>query len=107
VTYSPGTGAATWERIDDDLGDLPIADVQVDENRDVLYASTDFGVMQLGGKHGRGRGHGHGRKGDDEWRPAGAGLPAVAVPDLTILPDQDKLLAATHGFGAWELKLQG
>jgi hypothetical protein len=31
----------------------------------------------------------------------------VAVPDLTILPDQGKLLAATHGFGAWELKLQG
>jgi hypothetical protein len=109
VTYDPGTGAATWERVDDDLGDLPIADVQVDESRDVLYASTDFGVMQLGGMHGRGRGRGHGRgpKGSDEWRPAGAGLPAVAVPDLTILPDQGKLLAATHGFGAWELKLQG
>jgi hypothetical protein len=29
------------------------------------------------------------------------------VPDLTILQDRGVLLAATHGFGAWTLKLQG
>jgi hypothetical protein len=102
VTFDPVTKQATWVRMDDDLGDLPVADVQVDEQRHVLYASTDFGVLKL-----RLRGNGGPFRGADKWRPAGPGLPAVNVPDLTILPDRGVLLAATHGFGAWTLKLQG
>jgi len=73
----------------------------VDEQRHVLYASSDFGVLKLRLKNGGPY------RGSDKWRPAGPGLPAVAVPDLTILPDRGVLLAATHGFGAWTLKLQG
>jgi hypothetical protein len=107
VTFDAATGGATWERIDDDLGDLPVSDVQVDEKHNVLYASTDFGVLKqkLREKHGKGRGKGP--KKAEEWAPAAPGLPAVAVPDLTVLPGSDQLLAATHGFGAWTLKLHG
>jgi hypothetical protein len=32
-------------------------------------------------------------------------MPNVEVAGLTILPDKRKLYAATHGLGAWLLKL--
>jgi len=102
VTYNPVTKTATWTRLDDDLGDIPINDVAFDEQRGVLYASTDFGVMQKRFKFK------NGFKAKDVWQPAGSGMPAVDVPDLTILPNNGgTLLAASHGFGAWTLKLQG
>jgi hypothetical protein len=102
VTFDPVSGSATWTRLDDDLGDIPVADVAFDEQRGVLYASSDFGVMKKRFKYR------DGFTGMDEWRPAAPGLPAVNVPDLTILPDNGgTLLAATHGFGAWTMKLQG
>lgn len=101
VTYNPVTKTATWTPLDNDLGDIPVNDVQFDEKRGVLYASTDFGVMK---KRFRFKDR---FKGNDEWRPAAPGMPAVDVPDLTILPDQGVLLAATHGFGVWTMKLQG
>ena len=101
VTYNPVTKTATWTQLDNDLGDIPVNDVQFDEKRGVLYASTDFGVMKKRFKFK------DGFKGNDEWRPAAPGMPAVDVPDLTILPDQGVLLAATHGFGVWTMKLQG
>ena len=82
VTYNPVTKTATWTRLDDDLGDIPVNDVAFDEKRGVLYASTDFGVMKKRFKFK------DGFKGNDEWRPAAPGMPAVDVPDLTILPDQ-------------------
>ena len=62
------------DRLDDDLGDIPVNDVQFDEKRGVLYASTDFGVMKKRFKFK------DGFKGNDEWRPAAPGLPAVDVP---------------------------
>ena len=36
---------------------------------------------------------------------AGSGLPAVEVAGLTIIPADRKLYAATHGMGAWQLRL--
>ena len=39
------------------------------------------------------------------WTMAGSGLPAVEVAGLTIIPADRKLYAATHGMGAWQLRL--
>ncbi|MDQ2906370.1 MAG: hypothetical protein M3Y81_22855 [Chloroflexota bacterium] len=91
VKYNPTTGKATWKDISFDLGDMPITSIAYDGQDGSLYASTDFGVMKL--MHG------------NEWDPAASGLPPVAVYGLTISESGHLLYAATHGRGAWRLKL--
>ena len=63
-----------------------------DSVRGDLYASTDFGVLGLPAA-------------SPDWTMAGSGLPVVEVAGLTIVPDARKLYAATHGMGAWQLRL--
>jgi len=43
--------------------------------------------------------------GGTSWAIAGAGLPMVEVPGLTIVPGARILYAATHGRSAWSLAL--
>ena len=74
------------------MGDLPATDLVRDDETGTLYASTDFGVMNLP------RG---------PWTVAGTGLPMVEVPVLTIAPDKRVLYAATHGRSAWRLNFDG
>ncbi len=93
VTYNQGAGTATWTNLDGGtgpMGDLPVTDLVRDDVTGTLYASTDFGVM----KYSAG-----------SWTPAGAGLPMVEVPGLTIVPSARVLYAATHGRSAWMLRL--
>ena len=77
-----------------DLADLPVTDLVRDDLTGDLYAATDFGVMKLA-------------SGSTSWAPAAAGMPAVEVPGLTIVPGSRVLYAATHGRGAWSLALGG
>ena len=42
----------------------------------------------------------------DVWKMAAAGLPNIDVADLVYVPEKVVLYAATHGQGAWELKIQ-
>jgi hypothetical protein len=95
VVYNPGTGTATWTRVDggaSGLPNTPVTDVAYDEVLGDLYASTDFGVAKL-------------PSGSSEWIDSAPGLPLVMVPSLTIVPEERLLLAATHGFAAWRLNL--
>jgi hypothetical protein len=94
VHYNPVSHTATWTNIDNNLGDEPITDVALDSGTGDLYVSTDFGVDVL-------------KSGTTTWTPAAAGLPPVAVYGLTIDSDANArvLYAATHGRGAWSLKL--
>jgi hypothetical protein len=58
-----------------------------------LYISSDFGVSRL-------------VPSEKSWRPAAPGMPNVEVASLTVVPRARKLYAATHGLGAWLLKLE-
>lgn len=92
VTYSPGTGAATWVDRSYDMGDIPATDVAYDDVTGDLYASNDFGVMRLAA-------------GASSWTAAAPGMPNVEVAGLTIVPKARILYAATHGLSAWRLNL--
>ncbi len=92
VTFDPVSATATWVDRSYDLSDIPITDVARDDVRGDLYASSDFGVYLL-------------KAGEASWSLAADGMPNVEVAGLTILPAQRKLYAATHGLGAWLLKL--
>ena len=86
---------ATWTSLDNLGGtpfpDFPATSIARDSNGD-LYVSNDWGVMLLA-------------NGSVSWVPAGTGLPMVEVAGLTIVPRARILYAATHGRGAWRMKL--
>jgi hypothetical protein len=84
--------AATWTDRSYDFGDQPITDLVRDDVTGDLYASTDFGVLRLA-------------KGSTSWVKAAGGMPNVEVAGLTIVPGKRILYAASHGLGAWQLKL--
>jgi hypothetical protein len=95
VTYNPATHTATWTNLDRNLGDEPITDVVYDAATGDLYISTDFGVNRLAA-------------GSSSWVPAAKGLPEVAVYGLNIATTKHGgrvIYAATHGRGAYRLKL--
>ena len=93
VHYNPSTGTATWTDISHNLGDQPITGIAYDAPTGRLFASTDFGVAVLF-VHSV-----------PFWFPAAPGLPRAAVYGLTISTSGRVLYAATHGRGAWRLKL--
>jgi len=92
VTYNPVSHTATWTNIDHNLGDEPVTDIALDSKTGDLFISTDFGVDML-------------KSGGSQWVPAAGSLPPVATYGLTIDPKARVLYAATHGRGAWSLKL--
>lgn len=93
VTYDPLGGTATWTNLDGtSLSDLPVNSVAYDNVSGNLYASTDFGVVEL-------------PNGSTTWQVAATGMPNGEVPSLTIMPKQRRLYAATHGLGAYVLQL--
>ncbi|TDC43850.1 sialidase family protein [Micromonospora sp. KC213] len=87
-----GSGA-TWTDRSYNFGDQPIADLVRDDVTGDLYASTDFGVLRLA-------------TGSTSWVKAADGMPNVEVAGLTIVPGKRILYAASHGLGAWQLKLR-
>ncbi len=84
---------ATWADRSYDFGDQPITDLVRDDVTGDLYASTDFGVLRL-------------PNGRTSWVKAAGGMPNVEVAGLTIVPGKRILYAASHGLGAWQLKLK-
>jgi hypothetical protein len=93
VTYDPKTKTAIFVDRSRNLADLPITDVAYDSVTGDLYASSDFGVYRRLG-------------GFTQWNLAAGGMPNVEVSGLTIVPGARVLYAATHGLGAWALKLR-
>jgi hypothetical protein len=92
VTFDPAAGTSSWINRTYDWGDLPVTDLVVDSNGD-LYAGSDFGVSRLAA-------------GTTSWTLAGTNMPNVEVPGLTIVPEERRLYAASHGLGAWQLNLE-
>lgn len=92
VEYNPQTGEARWTDRSYNLGDQPVTAVAYyGETRDV-YAATDFGVLRLA-------------RGSSSWSDAAPALPRVAVYGLALSDSGAVLYAATHGRGAYALKL--
>jgi hypothetical protein len=83
---------ATFTDISYNLPDFPITALVRDDRTGDLYAGSDFGVMRL-------------PNGSTTWVVAGTGLPMVEVSGLTIVPEERKLYAATHGRSGWMLQL--
>ncbi len=92
VDYDPQTGTASFTNISYNIGDQPITALRVYGANGNLFAGTDFGVMEL-------------PAGSTQWVEAGRGMPNVAVYALEISEDAGLLYAATHGRGAYQLKL--
>jgi hypothetical protein len=97
VVYNPTTGSAVWKNISYDIGDQPVNDAVLDVASGDLFVSTDFGVYRL-------------VNGTQTWIPAADGLPLAAISGLTLAEGKqsgDRLLyAATHGRGAYRLRLK-
>jgi hypothetical protein len=93
VRFDPASGKAKWRNRSYDLGDQPLTGLARDHLTGDLYASTDFGVVRL-------------PAGAKAWTEAAPGLPIVAVFGLTMSNDGRTLYAATHGRGAWALRLR-
>ncbi len=100
VRYVPG--ASTFRLLDgneprDRMGDIPATSIAVSDSG-TIYVGTDYGCVAS--------------KGDGSWRQCGSGLPHMPVADLIYVRDQmrppykgkERLYAATHGQGVWELK---
>lgn len=92
VAYDPTTQTATFVDRSANLRDLPVTDVAFDSVTGDLYTSSDFGVYKF-------------KAGATQWFLAAKGMPSVEVAGLTIVPGARVLYAATHGLGAWALKL--
>ena len=97
VVFDPVAGTATWTNISFDFGDQPANDAVLDAATGDIYVSTDFAVNRL-------------VNGTQTWIPAADGMPAVTVAGLTLANAKqsgDRLLyAATHGRGAYRLRLK-
>jgi hypothetical protein len=92
VVYNPTTHSATWTDISHNLGDLPITGIALDGQTGNLFASTDFGVLELA-------------SGATSWQVSAPGMPPVATYGLAISSSARILYAATHGRGIWSLNL--
>ena len=97
VVFDPTAGTATWTNVSYDIGDQPVNDAVLDVATGDLYVSTDFSVYRL-------------VSGTQTWIPAADGMPMAAVSGLTLANSKksgDRLLyAATHGRGAYRLRLK-
>lgn len=96
VTFDPTTGTGTFTNLDghkiNGFGDIP-ANSLIVTNRGTIYVGTDYGLVLK-------------EPNSPVWKRAPAGLPNVNVADLVYVPERDVLYAATHGQGAWQLKVQ-
>ena len=92
VTYHPEKGTAVWRDLSYDLPDIPITGVARDETTHDIFASSDFGVYRLSHR-------------EKTWRLAAPGMPNIEVAGLTLVQKAHRLYAASHGQGAWLLRL--
>lgn len=85
----------SWTSIVSNIPSGPINVIKEDpKNADVLYVGTDLGVyISLNG--------------GGEWHALpGGNLPSSFYQDLVIHPDEDIMVAATHGRGVWAMDVR-
>jgi hypothetical protein len=96
--FSNNSGAA-WMKIDGNLPDVPVNDIVVDPDDstdNTVYVATDAGVYaSANASAGSG----------PIWNVLQTGLPNSQVLSLRLNAASRTLVAATHGRGAWSIKL--
>lgn len=82
----------SWEHISDDLPDRHVVWrlVQDDENKDLMFAATEFGVFFT-------------VNGGQEWVELEGGMPTIAIRDMVIQREKDDLVAGSFGRGIFIL----
>jgi hypothetical protein len=96
VNYNPSSNTATWTNMDNGsgpMGDLPVTGLAYDAKAQLMYASTDFGVLVQANTR------------SSAWKLAARGMPMVEVAGLSLDAKNRILYATTHGRGIWSLKL--
>lgn len=84
---------ATWQNVTGNLFSQPVNAIAVDpSNPSDWYIGTDVGVFWS-------------PNGGTNWIPFEDGFPNTVVVDLEIQNVQRKLVAGTHGRGAWEIDI--
>jgi hypothetical protein len=84
---------ASWTDLTANLPDAPVNAIAVDNlNPDRIFVGTDVGVWET-------------TNGGGSWVPFATGLPSTVVLDLEIQKSARKLVAGTHGRGAWEVDI--
>jgi hypothetical protein len=96
VYYVPGASRfilRDGNNRNNNYGDIPANSI-IQTDRGTVYVGTDYGVVVREPNN------------DNVWKMAPAGMPNIDTPDLIYIPDRDVVIAATHGQGAWQLKIQ-
>jgi len=85
----------SWTSIVNNIPSGPVNVIKEDpKNPDVLYVGTDLGVYVS-------------LNGGEEWLALpGGNLPSSFYQDLVIHPEEDIMIAATHGRGMWALDVR-
>lgn len=78
-------GGASWQALREGLPDIPVNALLL--RKPYLYAGTDIGVFRWDG---------------ERWTYVSQGMPPVIVTDFAVTAD-GRVVAATHGRGAYEL----
>ena len=82
-------GGATWTDIGSNFPDAPSDDLLLVNGH--LIVATDIGVFEADAGLGAAT----------VWSRFGTGLPNASTNDLSLSPDGDYIVAATHGRGLW------
>jgi hypothetical protein len=92
VAFTTDMGAS-WTDATGNLPPLPVSAIAIDPSRPGdWYIGTDLGVWSSADSGAT-------------WSPFEEGLPNVVIADLEIADAPRKLVAGTHGRGAWEIAL--
>ena len=92
VAYTSDFGV-TWQDVTGDLPSIPARGLAIDpQNPDHWYLGTDLAVWVS-------------TNGGTNWTPVGTGTPQSVIWDIEIHDSGRKLVAATHGRGAWEIDI--
>ena len=83
----------TWTDVSGDFPALPVNGLAVNPSDTTQwFAATDLGVWYT-------------ENGGVNWTPFGTGLPNAKIDDVEIQNSLQKLVAGTHGRGAWEIDI--
>ncbi len=73
-------------------GNYPVSTIEYDENRDILFLGTDYGLFYLD-------------KTTTQWKVYGNGLPRCIVSNIYIDDYFDEIVIGTAGSGVWSAPL--
>lgn len=88
--FHSSNGGQSWSNITNNLPNLPVNVVEYDENRNILFVGSDYGVYYLNGT---------------TWLEYGNDLPKTVVTSLFIDDLYNEIIVSTFGRGAWKAPL--